>query len=250
MEELFCARKRAAAYRFLSKAFLDEIPLSFWKALPQEAPSRAASSRSGSAFGLLPEEAPLPHDFVRALVERATCLGAEQAYLDAAADCAALLWGMSAYSVHPYESVYRSPAGVMMQDARDAVLAAYRAAGVQPRVRAGNIPEDHLGIELAFMGCLCNREAEGLTQSDAQQAKGMRAMQRAFLEEHLLAWAPNLCADLMRRAQERTARSAAPAREDGLCREGAPQSLYVTLAQATSEFLACEQAALCDASFD
>lgn len=242
MEELSYARKRAAAYRFLSKAFLEEIPLSFWETV-----SQGAFLRGGIAPGFSPKGEFSSCAFVRALVEAAVRSGSERVYLDAAADCAALLWGMSAYSVHPYESVYRDPAGVMMQDARDAVVAAYRAAGVQPRALAGNIPEDHLGIELAFMGYLCDWEAEGLAQGDAQQTEGMRAMQRAFLEEHLLVWAPNLCADLVCRAQERAACDTVRAREDDLRREGGLQPLYATLAQTTSEFLACEQAALCDA---
>ena len=233
MEELSYARKRAAAYRFLSKAFLEEIPLSFWEEV-----SQGVSLQGGIAPGFSPKGEFSSCAFVRALVEAAVRSGAERAYLDAAADCAALLWGMSAYSVHPYESVYRDPAGVMMQDARDAVVAAYRAAGVQPRALAGNIPEDHLGIELAFMGSLCERETEGLVRGDARQAEETRAVQRAFLEEHLLTWMPTLCADLMRRAQKRAACGATGACEDGRL------PLYAALAQTTNEFLEGEQAAM------
>ena len=270
MGELSRARKRTAAYGFLSKAFLGEMPLSFWEALSREvslqgpssqgvllqgSSSRGSSSQKAFSRETFSQEALLQGNFssgcfaeegaslcafVRVLADDVVCLGAERAYLDAAADCAALLWGMSAYSMHPYESVHRGPVGVMMQDARDAVLAVYRAAGVRPHALAGNIPEDHLGIELAFMGVLCNREAEGLTQGNARQAEGTRAMQRAFLEEHLLAWVPDLCADLMHRAQKRAACGTTDVREDDRL------PLYAALAQATSEFLACEQTVMCD----
>ena len=50
----------------------------------------------------------------------------------------------------PYESVYTSPEHLLMQDARDEVLAAYRAAKVV-LVDEACEPEDHLAFELEFM---------------------------------------------------------------------------------------------------
>ena len=53
----------------------------------------------------------------------------------------------------PYESVYTSPEHLLMQDARDEVLAAYRAAKVV-LVDEACEPEDHLAFELEFMQLL------------------------------------------------------------------------------------------------
>ena len=53
----------------------------------------------------------------------------------------------------PYESVYTSPEGILMQDSRDEVVRAYRRWGLAiPRDL--NVPEDHLAFELEFMGRL------------------------------------------------------------------------------------------------
>ena len=63
----------------------------------------------------------------------------------------------------PYESVYTSPEHLLMQDARDEVLAAYRAAKVV-LVDEACEPEDHLAFELEFMQLLGERAAEALEE--------------------------------------------------------------------------------------
>ncbi len=61
----------------------------------------------------------------------------------------------------PYESVYTSPEGIMMQDSRDEVVRIYAENGlVIPREL--NVPEDHLAFELEFMSRVSGRIAEAL----------------------------------------------------------------------------------------
>lgn len=99
----------------------------------------------------------------------------------------------------PYESVFTSPEGLMMQDARDEVVRVYRRCGlVVPRDL--NVPEDHLAFELEFMGRLSERIAEALASSEgaaggdaaSEDAATLMAEQLRFIDEHLLNWMPDL----------------------------------------------------------
>lgn len=116
----------------------------------------------------------------------------------------------------PYESVFTSPEGLMMQDARDEVVRVYRRCGlVVPREL--NVPEDHLAFELEFMGRLSGRIADALSHGrdaagpdgaaaedlgDETDGKGgssggfdagaLMAEQLRFIDEHLLNWMPDL----------------------------------------------------------
>jgi TorA maturation chaperone TorD len=79
--------------------------------------------------------------------------------------------------VHPYESVFLDPSGLLCGDVSVKVYRFYRSAGFEPdlasaRVRCG----DHLGVEMAFMAELVKR--------------GDVKLQLRFLEEHLARWGP------------------------------------------------------------
>ena len=78
--------------------------------------------------------------------------------------------GVDAFSAaYPFESVYTSEKRLLMQDARDEVLAIYRSAGLdkQDSWKEG---EDHVALE-------------------------------NFLEDHLLSWVPMMTADMKRFAK-------------------------------------------------
>ena len=79
--------------------------------------------------------------------------------------------------VHPYESVFRDPSGLLCGDVSIEVYKFYRSAGFEPdlasaRVRCG----DHLGIEMSFMAKLVE--------------VGDTRLQVKFMEEHLARWGP------------------------------------------------------------
>jgi Uncharacterized component of anaerobic dehydrogenases len=79
--------------------------------------------------------------------------------------------------VHPYESVFLDPSGLLCGDVSTEVYRFYRTVGFEPdlpsaRVRCG----DHLGIEMSFMAKLIE--------------KGDIDLQVRFLEEHLARWGP------------------------------------------------------------
>ena len=103
--------------------------------------------------------------------------------------------GVDAYSAaYPFESVYTSPKRLMMQEARDEVLAVYRSEGLD-KLPSWKESEDHIALELEFMAVLGDRIVT------AAEAERLLSTQRNFLEDHLASWAPLMTADLRRFAQ-------------------------------------------------
>lgn len=100
----------------------------------------------------------------------------------------------------PYESVYTSAGRLLMQDARDAVVKAYRAEGLE---RAGEFtePEDHVAFELEFMAHLCQQTSAALRRSDDGSALTYFDKQQDFLSGHIGAWVQAFCADVLRLAE-------------------------------------------------
>lgn len=90
-------------------------------------------------------------------------------------------------SAVPYESVHRSETGLLMQEQRDQVYAAYLKYGFKVREEL-HVPEDHLGFELEFLGLMCERASGAQGQERAE----MLADMRAFMQEHVLSWLPQL----------------------------------------------------------
>lgn len=198
-EALANVEARAATYSFLSGMFLREVSQDFLERLAAE-PPHLGGELERFAVGLATADL--------STVRR-----------DAAAEFAALLLGMSADPVHPYESVYTSPERLMMQDARDEVLALYRSQGLG-RVGDLNIPEDHAGIELEFMARLCRKELDAMAEGDEGAVWDVRRTQQTFVRDHLLVWMPRMCDDLEARAKS---------------------GLYRGLAQTTRRFLSLER---------
>lgn len=196
--------ERAATYELLAGLFLQEATAGFLERL-----------RDDAAFA----DGPLG-DYAASL----NGVDAEQARIEAAADYAALFLGMSAQPVPPYESVYTSELQLLMQEARDKAVEAYRANGFTAAVDF-SLPEDHAGVELQFMARLCRAELAALDAGDEAEAGQLADAQAAFLREHLLSWMPQLCDDVEKRAKT---------------------GLYRGLAQMTRQFLEFEREELAE----
>ncbi len=171
---------REVTYSFLSHMFLEEVTEEFLARLAERPPQ--LEGELGRFVAELPSA-----DLASVRTE-------------AAAEFAALLLNMSADPVFPYESVYTSAERLLMQKARDEVLADYRSSGFE---RAGdlNVPEDHVAIEFEFMARLCRKELDAASAGDDAAADTAHEAQRAFARDHLLTWVPQLCDDLERRAK-------------------------------------------------
>lgn len=109
--------------------------------------------------------------------------------------------GVDAYSAaYPFESVYTSPKRLMMQEARDEVLAVYRSEGLD-KMPSWKESEDHLALELEFMAALGDRIVTAAEAGDEAEVERLLSTQRNFLDDHLTSWVPLMTADLRRFAQ-------------------------------------------------
>jgi len=88
--------------------------------------------------------------------------------------------------VYIYESVYLSEDRLVMQHQRDQVLEFYRKAGVSPS--QNKEPEDHLAIQLEFMGYLSKKIFQKISEYNIYQAGELLKLQKDFLEMHLNKW--------------------------------------------------------------
>lgn len=136
---------------------------------------------------------------------------------------------LTARHAFPYESVYTSDKGIMMQDAYVDVVRTYREQSLA-KDPAFTEPEDHLAVELAFMATLAERTCAFLSVETAEgdEAATMTVRQSlTFAKTHLLNWVDRFCGEL--------ALAAKPDGEDGF---------YVALAHFTERFVADDAAVL------
>jgi TorA maturation chaperone TorD len=90
----------------------------------------------------------------------------------------------------PYEALYLSPR--KETDHLLKVVAFYQKAGLQVSHDARE-RMDYLGLELAFMAELCGRENRLAKRGGKKARAGVLALEKEFLEEHLLLWVPEYC---------------------------------------------------------
>ena len=89
----------------------------------------------------------------------------------------------------PWESVHRSKTKLTFQEPTLQVREIYREFGVQvPALHRE--PDDHLGLELDFLGTLSELAAEAAFRGVAAALDRCYQAQQDFLQDHLLAWAP------------------------------------------------------------
>lgn len=90
----------------------------------------------------------------------------------------------------PWESVYRTPGRLVLQDAEQHVARAYAAQRVGFD-GMGQRPADHVALELQFCAILVDQSG--------RRAAARTALRR-FLDQHLLVWVPAFAADVHRLA--------------------------------------------------
>ncbi|WP_261429135.1 TorD/DmsD family molecular chaperone [Xiamenia xianingshaonis] len=106
--------------------------------------------------------------------------------------------GIDTYSAaYPFESVYTSEKRLLMQDARDEVLAIYRSCGLD-KSASWKTGEDHIAVELEFMRIMSARTAKALRAGDEDEATALLSTQKNFMLDHVATWAPVFCNDVRR----------------------------------------------------
>lgn len=107
----------------------------------------------------------------------------------------------TAQKAFPYESVYTSSGGLMMQKAYEQVRELYRSEGFIKNPSFSE-PDDHLAIELAFMKTLCDRTLTVLSSAEEEKVTEILELQRSFLRDHLLNWISLFVSDMQGSAED------------------------------------------------
>lgn len=87
----------------------------------------------------------------------------------------------------PYESVFTSDQGLLMQDARDKVYKYMLDEHLAPDENL-RIPDDHLSFMFDFMAEMSRRMVVELEAQDLKEARRLLFVQQSFHKEHLLNW--------------------------------------------------------------
>ncbi|WP_456474977.1 TorD/DmsD family molecular chaperone [Candidatus Pyrohabitans sp.] len=116
----------------------------------------------------------------------------KEGYLDAQDEFARLFIGPGKPIVSPYQSVYEE--GAPYGKATLRMKEIYAEAEVS---KGGDVKEaeDHIGMELAFMGLICNRIS---SLGDKGEILRNLHIQKKFLNEQLLKWVPRFCEDILK----------------------------------------------------
>ena len=177
----FC-ENRLRVYAMLSRCFEKELDAAFAEELATKVAFASDDAALAEGFSLLQSD----------LAKRD-----EPALEQLAVAFNRVFFGMgprTAQKAFPYESVYTSPDGLMMQEAYTQVRTLYHAARFA-KDPAFPEPEDHLAVELAFMARLCEQAAGALRAGEGQAAEDLLGGQLAFLRDHLLRWIEPFAAD-------------------------------------------------------
>ena len=168
--------ERAKAYNFLSSIYLCQ-------------PTRAAIKNW---------KALLSGEVLDSLSELKEAL--DQIDLNAEEELEELLWEYTRLFIGPYrlpcppwESVYTSPARLLMQEAYDQMENLYKEMSLT--LNHPDLLPDHLGVELNFLAVLYGK----ITGNPEREHDYMEFAQK-FLNEHLRRWVPQFTLDMERAA--------------------------------------------------
>lgn len=112
-----------------------------------------------------------------------------------AVDYARVFLAAGVYDDHraiPYESVFTSEDGLLMQDARDDVYRRYCAEHVGVD-EDSHEPEDHIAFECEFMSTLAERADDALQAGDFHEAHRLMSASHDFHRTHLENWIDAFC---------------------------------------------------------
>ena len=176
--------RRAETYALLSDLYRVEVSSDFLDKLAgMRFPAKSGNDNMDRGYRLMADYLARPKDGV--LLELAVDYA--RAFIGAGSD--------SYSAAYPFESVYTSEHRLVMQQARDEVLAVYRCEGLD-KSSEWKDGEDHISLELQFEQILCERAAAALKAGDEERATALFRTQRGFLRYHLANWAPMMTADL------------------------------------------------------
>ncbi len=172
----------AATYKFLSQMLFKELNEQAIAELAQaDFPLNTGNEHLDAGYGMVRRY------FAFSATDRRTQLACEYARIFLAAG----VFSRERKTAVPYESVFTSEEGIVMQESRDDVVARYREDGflVDPSLHE---PEDHLAFEFEYLASMNERAAQLAQAKDKTGLARNIDRQLAFMEEHLLNWIPQL----------------------------------------------------------
>jgi TorA maturation chaperone TorD len=111
----------------------------------------------------------------------------DQAFLDLRTDYTRMFVGIQKVLVPVWESVYFSEKRMVFQEETLEVRNWYRRYKLESE-KLYQEPDDHIGLELAFVAHLSQLGLQALEQNDETAFQQALGAQRDFLSEHLLRW--------------------------------------------------------------
>lgn len=193
-DHIALASCRADTYTLLARLFDREIDQDFWDLLGNLASDQHLYSED-EGYSLL------AHYVGQAPSDPLT---------DLAVDYASTFLGVgpTCEGAFPYESAYTSEDGLLMQEARDEMIALLDAEGLAAN-SSERYREDHVATELGYLAHLAAKTRSSLESGDAPEADAAEGRYAAFLKERALPWVPSFCSDVQRLARTDFYRGAA-----------------------------------------
>jgi len=190
-----CSIEEMLAYRFrfydlLRRIFLWKLPPGLFSELVS-----AANQENDETSSECAHEAALKGALKGVLADQLMSY-----YRDIEIEYTRLFLGPRHLPAPPYESVYRSPQKLMMQDVTIDVRSTYRDNGFQVS-NLNQEPDDTIGIELEFMCALSGASVDAYGANDTKKLARLLATQREFCDLHLSKWVPQFCDDIARSTQ-------------------------------------------------
>jgi putative dimethyl sulfoxide reductase chaperone len=121
-------------------------------------------------------------------------------------DYDALFVGPGHMLATPYESVYRSEEHLIFDEATRQVRADYARAGLV-NTALGREPDDHVGLEFAFLAHLCTQALD--EWEDGRPIDRTLRRYHCFLDDHVRVWLPTLLNSITRGARTQFYRAVA-----------------------------------------
>ena len=112
------------------------------------------------------------------------------------------------FAATPFESVFTSELGLMMQEARDGVYKMYCEQHIQPQADL-HVPEDHVSFEFEFLATVIERTNAALLASGFDRARDLAQTVSNFHAQHQLNWVDDLCDAVLDVAETRFYRGVA-----------------------------------------
>lgn len=106
------------------------------------------------------------------------------------------------FAATPYESVFTSEMGLLMQEARDEVYKTFCSQHIQPD-ESLHLPEDHISFEFEFVAIMLDRINDAILDGAFGHACELAQVVSDFHRDHQLNWIDDLCDSIDDVAQTR-----------------------------------------------